>query len=1021
MLIMVKLLISPPATGKTHTCIELVQSTVKKYPLATVWVIVPDRLQVTAFHRRLAEAGGALGAHVGTFPGIYREILGCAWKSLPVASEPILYRLVQTVVDEFHERGKLIHYKEIREFPGFNMMLREGFAELERSFVLPEAVQKKSFNVGPGLIELGLLYEAYQNKLKALNWVDSERLGWLAVEALSKDPGLLGEWPLLVVDGFDEFNPTQRRVLKLLSERVSETLVTLPGSPDMEEPEVCRPAHRRFSKALQDLQNDLQCSVVAHHKGSCLPEPLVTLEKGLFEVATEQIDGQGVINLLEVSSMVIEVREALRWLKSLIIREQVPAWDCAVIIPSQDLYNPLLRAAAEEFGIVLRFNQSRILARAPAMVALLEMLNLPLKNYSRRLLLDTIRAPFFNLVDFGFQREHANLLEIISRDYMIIEGLSQWEEAFQELTSSDGDKKDHHLPYGDAALELKTTLRGFTDRLEPPVGMQIMYDWVYWLEALLEDLGFFKQVESQLEREALIALRRIFRSLVLSETIAGERYLDYAQFVTELQGLLEVTGYRKHLDPGIQAIQVLDMIEARGLRFQAVTILGQSEGLFPKKERSDPLLSEEVRTSLGMIHRLGRDQAGIFYQAITRSDKHLLITRPYIAEDGAPWEPSPYWNAVREIIAETPQRIRIDTPRSLVDAASENELLFWATRRECQTGESLPESYEAALQECWSWLRQEGEVLIARLSNRPRGPYEGYPNGLSSTLQRRYGSSYQWSASRLESYGTCPYWFYVGSVLGMEVNEIPKVGFDAACLGLMLHEILENTYRQAGDPCDLDELLVTMLRITTKVFEKAPKIYTFRPSVLWEAQQIELLAMLERNILELSKLGEDWVPFQFESAFGFDDKPLLELELDIGKVRLHGYIDRVDINNSGQLRVIDYKSGSSHLDRKALIRGRRLQLPLYALATRDALQYGDPVEGFYWKLFPCEASSLKLSRFTYGDLTGPEGAFEIARQHIRRIISGIWQASFPPLPPSGGCPPYCPASAWCWRYKPSSW
>jgi hypothetical protein len=34
---------------------------------------------------------------------------------------------------------------------------------------------------------------------------------------------------LLLVDGFDEFNPTQLEVLKLLSQRASETIITLTG------------------------------------------------------------------------------------------------------------------------------------------------------------------------------------------------------------------------------------------------------------------------------------------------------------------------------------------------------------------------------------------------------------------------------------------------------------------------------------------------------------------------------------------------------------------------------------------------------------------------------------------------------------------------------------------------------------------------------------------------------------------------------------------------------------------------
>ena len=133
-------------------------------------------------------------------------------------------------------------------------------------------------------------------------------------------------------------------------------------------------------------------------------------------------------------------------------------------------------------------------------------------------------------------------------------------------------------------------------------------------------------------------------------------------------------------------------------------------------------------------------------------------------------------------------------------------------------------------------------------------------------------------------------------------------------------------------------------------------------------------------------------------------------QVDGGEIRLHGVVDRVDINPAGELRVIDYKSGSSHLAAQDLIDGRRLQLPLYALAARQALRLGEPVEGFYWKLFQGEASSLKLSRFQGEAGSGPEAAFAVATGHVAAIVCGIRQGDFAPHPPQGGCPSYCPAS-----------
>jgi len=93
--------------------------------------------------------------------------------------------------------------------------------------------------------------------------------------------------------------------------------------------------------------------------------------------------------------------------------------------------------------------------------------------------------------------------------------------------------------------------------------------------------------------------------------------------------------------------------------------------------------------------------------------------------------------------------------------------------------------------------------------------------------------------------------------------------------------------------------------------------------------------------------------------------------------------------------------------------GRRLQLPIYALAARDALGLGEISSGFYWHIQKAEASSLKLEKFE----GGVDAAFETAIKHIGAHVAGIRAGHFEPRAPEEGCPSYCPAVNFCWRYK----
>jgi hypothetical protein len=92
-------------------------------------------------------------------------------------------------------------------------------------------------------------------------------------------------------------------------------------------------------------------------------------------------------------------------------------------------------------------------------------------------------------------------------------------------------------------------------------------------------------------------------------------------------------------------------------------------------------------------------------------------------------------------------------------------------------------------------------------------------------------------------------------------------------------------------------------------------------------------------------------------------------------------------------------------------------LPIYGLAAQEALLMGEVVDGFYWAIRDAKQGSFKLSSYKTQQSEGFEAAVDTLIKHLRRILSGIHSGHFPPIPPHGGCPGYCPAAQWCWRYQ----
>jgi len=418
-----------------------------------------------------------------------------------------------------------------------------------------------------------------------------------------------------------------------------------------------------------------------------------------------------------------------------------------------------------------------------------------------------------------------------------------------------------------------------------------------------------------------------------------------------------------------------------------------------------------LRKDLGLEPRLGRHQASTFYQAFTRADTHLLLTRPYLTEEGENWQPSVYWESTKKLFTEdVVTRVNPSKPRPQSEAASSQELLFWAVQQQ-----ALQYSQDAELSGRWQRLQKAHNILDARRARLAQGIFEGNLSLLTNQLRPNFSSEYKWSASKLETYKACPFRFFVDAALKLEPKEPTKLGLDAAQRGNVYHRVLELVYIRAGQeeisPLDiLDE-------VAAEVFATAPYKFDFRPSALWEVEKAELLEKLRKTLVALQETRGEWNPFGFEQKFGLDGAPALRLDIDGDIVQIHGVIDRLDRNYGGALRVIDYKSGSMHLEKSDLLNGTRLQLPIYALAAQDALMLGEVEEGFYWKIGDAKASSFKLSRFKTEWDKGPSAAYQVAREHIKDVLEGARAGNFAPKTPDGGCPDYCPAISWCWRYE----
>ena len=1058
----VNILLAPAVAGKTAYVLDLAREAAQDLN-ATPRVVVPTHLQVRAFRRRLAESGGAIGVRVSTFDRLYAEVLGVAGEAYTELSDAVQHRLIRAIVDEL----PLAHYASIRGRPGFIHIVADLIRELKAARIWPETFSDAVASLGdePRLTELGRVYGAYQEHLQTRSWADRPGLGWLAVEALEeRAPDIGADWPLLIVDGFDSFTPVQLALLQVLAKRVGKLIVTLTGAVDHPERKL---VHNRFAKTRRVVEESLgvPATPLPALRTRHAP-PLTHLEANLFRSDAGQIEGAGAIDLIEAPSRAAEVRAALRWLKVQLVNEDMRPGDVALLARNVAPYRPFIRQTAAEFrlppihlvdGLPLRSN--------PAIAALLDLLRLMLPRAQDdpepalpwRSVIEAWRSPYFDWSalpeegtsePIGITVEGAYGLDIAARWGRVVGGLSQWEEVLTDLASMrdepDGDEERDapaQLPRENVARALRATFHRFIRRLTPPDGDQSCREFVGWLETLIGSdpahqpahfpspeeptaLNVVSQARAApraiAERDvaALQALKDILRGLVWAEEALGTPAVTFPRFIEELAGAVEAASYRLPRCPGRDEILVADVVQARGVPFRAVAILGLAEGEFPATLQEDPFLRDADRKRLREDSDLSLEpstesaEVEYFYEAIARPRDRLLLTRPRLAENGALWQASPLWEEVRRLVDVDPTSLMSESVPAASLAASWPELM----------GSLAKSSDDGAVSD---WVRAEDPARLhglhaaARLlSLRERGdagsPCDGSLSHLAEEFSRRLGARHTWSTSRLESYRTCPYLFFVGTILGLEPRDEPAEGLDARQLGNIYHRMLEKIYAAVTDPSDLAQLVAALPDVAQEVLDEAPHREGFRATRWWQQTRHEIEENVRRSLEALAENQGDFIPTAHEAVFGMWGEPSLVIREGEDTLRVRGLIDRVDRDPGGRLRIIDYKTaGPSRYGKSAVRDGKKLQVPLYALAARDALGLGEPVDGFYWHVVRAEPSGFTMGRFD----GGPAAAMAVAVGHAWEAVHAARSGHFVPRAPDDGCPSWCGAAAFCWHHR----
>ena len=325
-------------------------------------------------------------------------------------------------------------------------------------------------------------------------------------------------------------------------------------------------------------------------------------------------------------------------------------------------------------------------------------------------------------------------------------------------------------------------------------------------------------------------------------------------------------------------IQILGALESAGLNFDALWVMGVSDDVWPPAPRPNPLLPSELLRRKQVAHA----SAEVELDFANRVQARLLCSAPQVifsfarADGSRLLRASPLLAGMQQSDGEMLQSTGL--ARQMLNTA----MLAGAEL------EALPDAFAPAL--------AEGEKVA--------------------------GGTWL-----LRAQAICPAWGYFQFRLGAELIEQAVEGLDPRARGTLVHGALETFWQLAKDSATLNGY-------SEKAMQQAISHAVAHALSEFEQQRHQLLPARFRVLesVRLERLLGLWLTHEKLRNIEFSVVACeQEAVVEIEKIRVRMFVDRIDQLADGRRLIIDYKTGAS-IDTKnwASERITEPQLPIYA-------------------------------------------------------------------------------------------
>ncbi|MCL4472968.1 MAG: PD-(D/E)XK nuclease family protein [Actinobacteria bacterium] len=1006
-----KLICGPTSSGKTTRAIETFLEALARGERALF--IAPSMPDARHFERQIIrrlgksgpveDAGGSgsrqdssgvlTGGRVTTFDGLCREVLESAEPGARTISSNQRFLLLRVLVDSAPNLRVL---DRSSQFDGFITALAGLFSEFSMAAIDSTAMAKKlrswakdnswRQNLNKDLYSL---FESYEELLREKGIYDHELSRRRAIALLGEDSSLLA-YDSVIVDGFWDLTLIQYDLLRVIASAPRNLLVTLPYDAG-------RLAYQAPSLHLEPLEQILGKAehFVDPMANSDRAAALDHLIENLFLEQPAAADAECAVGrLLAAGSRGQAEMVAAQVLK--LFRSGHKLDEIAVVCRSLGPETAMMADVFEEFGIPFELSAPLNLAESVVGKTAAAALDFAAGSRSRASLMSYLRSPLSNVTSGQVDRfeRKCRLQAIADADELVLEWRGRVLDEFAPLSQSVSAGSG---AAGKALCDLVSGLMAEPGYVGSVSGEDLMLDLLS-LKALREVC------------DETAAIRG-----VLGDSLTSDEKGDSCAMVCRL--LLAGIARAEVRLPGGNTrgcVRILDPHRILNQRFDTVFICGLLEKQFPNFGHEDPFFSDVARRELSSRFDLPLDSRDarlaeerfLFFRTLSRARSKIFLCYPSCDSEGKPTNRSLFVDDVLELFeAETVAR-RERRISDITFAVDEAPTAGQALRSIAQNDAGADRD---ALIQTASPAGLAERLAFCLDASVPREP-----KIVEASVRENFGRLDDFRVTELQRYLSCPFIYFVESVL-------KPASFEPAARGLhrgqLVHNILcrfngqlsrAKLYLHDARPPQIEVLRRQMARYIEEEFIDAGD--DLDVVILRTELGFHLNRYIDREIACARRLEYYDVEISFGAGKsrcgGRNSTPK---ELVLGDFRLRGRLDRVDwTGDSNSAIVIDYKSGRNVISSAKFAESKEIQIPLYILALKEAFGM-EPIGGEYFAIRGDKRGGLYLSGWEgelgagCGEVNEKDfvdaGTFaarlDEARDLAIRAVDDIRQAAFP--------------------------